>query len=359
MKRVGKLLAFILLIINLVVVCLLLFAAYSPHINPETHPVRACMGLTFPVFLVMNLGFLLFWGLFRSRFILLPLVGFLLCAPQIRTYVPINFPTSDVSDKAIKLLSYNVMAFGDLKKTGGKNNILEYLHHSDADIICLQEYIVTANRKYVTKENIEKALKAYPYKHIHHIAGNGLACYSKFPILSARPLRYESINNGSVVYEIKVGTDTLTLINNHLESNKLTISDKEVYEGMIAAPEAGKVKHGVLALVRKLGEAQKIRAVQARAVAEAVAGSKHRKVVVCGDFNDSPISYTHKTISANLDDAFTTSGNGLGISYNQNKFYFRIDHIMVSKNLRAYDCMVDRSIKSSDHYPIWCYIGNR
>ena len=55
-------------------------------------------------------------------------------------------------------------------------------------------------------------------------------------------------------------------------------------------------------------------------------------------------------------DAFTESGCGLGISYNQNKFYFRIDNILVSKNLKASGCTVDNSIKDSDHYPIWCYI---
>ena len=66
-----------------------------------------------------------------------------------------------------------------------------------------------------------------------------------------------------------------------------------------------------------------------------------------------------RTIAQDLDDAFTQSGRGLGISYNQNRFYFRIDNILTSKNLRAYNCTVDRSIKESDHYPIWCYITKR
>ena len=28
-------------------------------------------------------------------------------------------------------------------------------------------------------------------------------------------------------------------------------------------------------------------------------------------------------------------------------------------NLKAYNCTVDRSIKASDHYPIWCHISKR
>ena len=363
MKHLGRLATLIMLILNLITIGLLLFAAYSPSIDPELHPLRACMGLTFPVFLFLNTCFLVFWLIFRYRLALVPLIALLLCTSQIRTYIPINWETNDVPKEAIKILSYNVMAFGDLRKTAGKNPILDYLHESDADIICMQEYTVTANRKYVTQENINKVLKAYPYKHIQKVgangSSNGLACYSKYPIVRTERVDYSSVNNGSVIYEIAVGRDTITLINNHLESNKLTASDKEVYEDMLTAPEADKVKKGAWHLVRKLGDAQRIRAAQARAVARAVRNSRYPYVIVCGDFNDSPISYAHKTIGRELDDAFRTSGNGLGISYNQNKFYFRIDNILISKNLKAYNCTVDHSIKSSDHYPIWCFISEK
>jgi endonuclease/exonuclease/phosphatase family metal-dependent hydrolase len=61
-------------------------------------------------------------------------------------------------------------------------------------------------------------------------------------------------------------------------------------------------------------------------------------------------------IARGLNDAFAESGQGLGVSFNQNKFYFRIDHILTSRNFRTYNCTVDRSISVSDHYPIWCYL---
>lgn len=68
-------------------------------------------------------------------------------------------------------------------------------------------------------------------------------------------LDYRSNYNGSMVYEIKIGKDTVLLINNHLESNKLTREDKVVYEDMLKDPKAGKVKSGVRQLVNKLAEA--------------------------------------------------------------------------------------------------------
>lgn len=206
-------------------------------------------------------------------------------------------------------------------------------------------------------------LKAYPYKNIQNVgmkgSANKIACYSKFPILSSKVLKYESAYNGSAAYELKIDNDTVTLINNHLESNKLTKRDKVIYEDMLKAPEAEKVKNGARQLISKLAEASAIRAPQARKIEKEISSSKHQYIIVCGDFNDTPISYTHRIIARNMDDAFTESGAGLGISYNQNKFFFRIDNILTSKNMKAYNCTVDRSIKDSDHYPIWCYISKR
>ena len=171
--------------------------------------------------------------------------------------------------------------------------------------------------------------------------------------------KYESTYNGSMQYTLKVNEDTITLINNHLESNKLTKEDKVIYEDMIKDPNAKKVKTGLRQLIKKLAEASAIRSSQADSVAVAIANSKYPTIITCGDFNDASISYTHRILTQQLDDAFTQSGRGLGISYNLNKFYFRIDNILISPNQKAYNCTVDRSIKDSDHYPIWCYIGKQ
>ena len=82
-----------------------------------------------------------------------------------------------------------------------------------------------------------------------------------------------------------------------------------------------------------------------------------KPVIVCGDFNDTPVSYTHHAFNQILKDAFVEAGNGLGISYNRNRMYVRIDHILTSKDMEVHDCQVDKSIKASDHYPIWCHVS--
>lgn len=363
MKHIGKFFSYLILAVNAFFIGILLLTAYSPYIHPLVHPVESCMGLMFPIFLLINFCFLVFWLIANYKFALLPLLGFVLCYPQIQTYLPMNFGTKNVPEESIKVLSYNIMAFNNMEKVDGKNSILSYIQKIDADIVCMQEYVSSETaKKHLNEQGIRQGMAAYKHRDIQEVGekgGNKLACYSKYPILSSRVVKYESHYNGSVVYELKVGKDTLTLINNHLESNKLTKEDKVVYEDMLKDPDAKKVKTGARLLVNKLAEASAIRSKQADAIAKEVAASRHPYIIVCGDFNDSPISYVHRVIGQELDDAFTESGRGLGISYNQNKFYFRIDNILISKNLKAYNCVVDRAIKSSDHYPIWCTISKR
>lgn len=361
MKHFSRFAIYLIVAINAFFVGLLILSAYSPYLQPQLHPIASCLGLAFPIFLTVNLCFTIFWAIISYRYALLPVLGFLICFPQIRTYFPINGTVTEVPEGSIKILSYNIMGFNHLEKNDGKNPILSYLADSQADIICLQEYNSTTNKKYLTEKDIKKALKAYPYQSIHspEKKGSQLACFSKFPILSVHPIQYESSYNGSMQYVLKVNKDTITLINNHLESNKLTKEDKVIYENMIKDPDAKKVKTGLRQLVKKLAEASAIRSAQADSVAKAISNSKFATIIACGDFNDASISYAHRILTQDLDDAFTQSGRGLGISYNLNKFYFRIDNILISPNLKAYNCTVDRSIKDSDHYPIWCYINKR
>lgn len=357
MKYFGKLIGYLILSVNLFFTGILLLCAYSPYINPTVHPILSCAGLAFPIFLAINLAFLIFWLFIYRRYMLVSFLGFLLCFGQIRTYMPFHFRTEDMPKQTFKLLSYNVMGTNFYGNNEDANILTQFIQELNPDIICMQEF--AENGKI---SRINNVLKNYPYKMFHKVGknkSNGMACFSRFPILSSKSIEYKSMSNGSVIYKLEIERDTVLLINNHLESNKLTANDKKIYREMIKSPEAEKVKSGSKLLIRKLAEASAIRATQADTIAEIIKSSKLHYIIACGDFNDSPISYAHRIIAQNLNDAFTQSGQGFGISYNQNKFYFRIDNILISKNLQSYNCTVDNKIDVSDHYPIWCYISKK
>ena len=105
-------------------------------------------------------------------------------------YLPLNFHTTELPEGSIKLLSYNIMGFDGAYKKDGKNPILTYLKESNADILCLQEYASDESPRHLTQKDIERELKDYPYRRINVVGSgsgytNRIACYSRFPILSA------------------------------------------------------------------------------------------------------------------------------------------------------------------------------
>lgn len=341
-------------IVNMLAVAGLLFCTYSTYLNPAKHGVLSLAGLMFPGFLLANGLFIVLWLFFSTRHALLSLAGCLFCIMSIRTYIPWNPGRTGAPGKAIKLLSYNVMGFD---KEGGwsadnPNPILEYLRKSKADVICLQE------AGGLSDKDRQKFLGAYPYYEITSVgdSGNALACFSKYKIVSYEKVPNQTATNGSIAYRLKIGKDTILLINNHLQSNRLTMEDKAKYKKMFKDPQERTFREGFKLLMTKLPLANRLRGPQADSVAKLIRLRRYHGVWACGDFNDSPVSYTHRVIADDMIDAFVESGQGIGISYNQKGFPFRIDNILVTKEWRSYKCTVDNSIKTSDHYPIWCYL---
>ena len=77
-----------------------------------------------------------------------------------------------------------------------------------------------------------------------------------------------------------------------------------------------------------------------------------KPIILCGDLNDSPISYACQQFSQNLKSAYALSGNGVGFTYHEGGFLVRIDHIMYSKEWESYGTYIDKTMKNSDHYPL-------
>ena len=204
----------------------------------------------------------------------------------------------------------------------------------------------------------------YPYK--SYLVSNDsesdsrfLGCLSKYPILSVERLDIESTSNGCSKYRILHEGDTIVVYNCHLQSNGLGDTHKNTYERLLSNPKENLWSEEAKDLVKKLRDSAAKRANQTEIIMADLKKETSPYVIVCGDFNDSPISYTCKQLKEQLNDAYIGSGNGPGISYNRNKLYYRIDHILHSSQFKAYDCTVDRTIEVSDHYPIFCFLEKR
>ena len=147
------------------------------------------------------------------------------------------------------------------------------------------------------------------------------------------------------------------MVVNHFESTKLSPEDRSRFKTMVRGDmQRDSARTESRTILSKLMASTARRAPQAAAVARFLDRHKGQSIILCGDFNDSPISYCRHTLAQRLIDCYTDTGNGPGISYHRGGFYVRIDNIMCSTHWTPFACTVDRSIGVSDHYPIHCWL---
>lgn len=331
--------------------------AYSDRLDPIAHPVLACAGMVFPIFLVANLVVLLLWLMVKWRRVWIPIAAFVLAFPSIRIFMPLH-TSSEAPEGCIKVLSYNVAAYGgNYRYNQAMDTIFGYLKQQKADIVCFQEDMT------VKFNPVEHFPELYPYNDTVHVTPpgypliNAVGIHSRFPIIRRERIGYESLANGSVAFFLQIGADTVIVVNNHLESTHLSTDDRQRYKAMMRGDmDRASTKEETRLILDKLSKAMAQRAEQAKAVSRYIEQHRSYPLIVCGDFNDTPISYVRRTIAQGLTDCYVDTGNGLGLSYNQRGFNFRIDHIMCSSHFKPYNCYVDDKMDASDHYPIICWL---
>ena len=352
MKGIKKFTANMLMGANVASIIVMLLIGFSDRIDPEQHPILSCLGLTFPVILVVNLGFLIFWAVISLKRVLVPLLGFIVCYSPIRSYFPLNLGSSDTPD--IHLLSYNAGGFScdaNGVRGGSYDDALAYAEKTDADIVCLQESPI--------RPGFERRFRdKFPYieytKHNQNV-GNTVAILSKFPIVKQEYIDYESRGNLSAAYWVDVNGRTVIIVNNHLESAGLTSKDRHEFRGMVHGDKGkDETRQETKRLLVKLGENNAIRAQQVKAIARFVKQHEGTPIIVCGDFNDSPISYPTYKMSEQLTNCYRESGNGLGWTFCRDAIRVRIDHVFCSSELTPLRSKIDKSVTASDHYPLLC-----
>lgn len=348
-NRFYTFLSYLFVGMNLMNIAMMLICAYSQYLSPERHPSMSIPGLAFPVIASVNVAFIVFWLIFRVRFVWIPLAGFLLCIVPLYRYCPVNFSSAPPKG-SIKVLSYNICGFEKDKESIGNSFILKYIEDADADIVCLQEATPSCNIDYF----IERVKTLFPHQYITHVGeqANVQVLLTKHPILHVERISYDSKGNGSTAYLLEIDGDTVSVINNHMESNKLSEIDKERYRNMFDDKTLNSVMANSRNVFGKIKVASRIRAHEIDEVAAYVRRNRRYPTIVCGDFNDTPISYTVHAMSRLLTDSYVESGNGFGWSYKRSGIWVRIDHIFHSDHWESFGTHIDKNVDLSDHYPI-------
>ena len=139
------------------------------------------------------------------------------------------------------------------------------------------------------------------------------------------------------------------LYNIHLQSNQFSQEDYKFLEKIGGNTEDD--KKSASKILNKLKKGYINRAKQTEIVMSSKAESPY-PVIICGDFNDTPVSYAYHTLSTGMNDAFIEKGIGLGKTFSNPTPFLRIDYLLFNPMFKVneYKCYDDEEL--SDHYPI-------
>jgi endonuclease/exonuclease/phosphatase family metal-dependent hydrolase len=359
---VKKIIETLILILNVLIAAALLFSYLAPIINPSRWFLPALFGLAYPYMLILNLVFAFYWLIRLKRQILISFVVILLGWNNLNNLLPLNFRESEIpvnvnQDRLYKVLSYNIRQFNLYHWTRDvevKEGILDFLSEQNPDIICLQEYYVS-NRRGETQRDISGKLNNLPESAVYYIsdpkykAGTGIATFSRYPIVKKSRIPFNTTFNAAMYTDIQFRSDTVRVFNVHLQSIRFRQEDY-AFMDTVRFKYPNQQMRGIKNIGSHLKKAFIMRAEQAEIISSYISDSPF-PVIVMGDFNDTPQSYTYRKIKKGLNDAFRKSGKGFGYTYSGELPNFRIDYIMYGEQFVSTGF---KRIKRdySDHYPI-------
>ena len=346
---------------NLILFVLLVLTYLNAFLSPKIFWVIGFLSLAFPYLYLLNFLALIYWVIRWKYWAYLSGIALLIGIPFVIRTFSFGFSIGDGKENYnyLKVMTYNVRIF-DLyewdKKGDNERNIMRLIKKENPDIICFQEYYNTSSRSqpdYHTTLELTKSL-GYSY-HYFQITTKlrksdewGIAIFSKYPIVDSGQINLGKTHNSASYADVCIKNKRYRVFNMHLQSIKLAEREYAFLDNVKMKNQ--KDLSATTNILRKIKRAFLRRSSQADKVAAAIAASPY-EVIVCGDMNDTPASYTYTAIGNNLTDVFLQAGFGFGKSYTGLVPTLRIDYMFVSPKIKSCSTYLVKQ-PFSDHYPL-------
>lgn len=333
---------------NVLIVLATLLTYLAPYVSPQRFWPFAFIGLAYPSLLVVNLIFIAYWIFKRQWQALLSLGVILVGWNHFAGLVGFDFGSSEAtSNTLLKTMTFNVYGFTNFHQKGHKADpeaLQALVYQYQPDVLCIQEFVYTdrEGQLYLDALRNHNGLTHAVWKKTEE-----LAIFSRYPIIRSE-VRFFGATNGYRYADLQVGELVVRVYNVHLRSNSITgLADKVANSPDLREKENW---NRVGNIMRRFKRAAQGRVKQVEELLAHMRSSPY-PVLVCGDFNDIPQSYTYHQMRQNLQDAFLKAGSGLGVTYAGRIPGLRIDYIFSDPQFTPLYCQRGK-VSFSDHRPL-------
>ena len=354
----------ILLISNTIIAILFLAGANVKYFDPQHWWFLSLFTLLLPYLLLLLVLFFLFWLLVKPFWIVISLATILASVHAVTnvfsTHIPQEFslekPAENIRVMSWNLELLNILHYKDHPKI--KPQILDLINKYNPDIACFQEMVAGESKKAINYfPDIEKALRFNDYLYSYRVRDDfdknhhyGIIIFSKLPIIRKQTLvnSPNSYNSTFQFVDVLAGADTFRIFNIHLQSLKFSQTNLN-YLDKGTVPAEGNISES-RNIISKIKQGIIKRASQAVFIKDELNHSPY-PVIVCGDFNDVPVSYAYETIGDGLQNAFVKKGSGISRTFSSISPTLRIDNIFTDKEFTIVQFTRIKKLLS-DHFPI-------
>lgn len=350
----GRLIVFLLSVLAVVGLIAMTMSVLSSYVDPCKFVWLSFFGLAFWAILLYNLVVLALLLLMWSRRAWIVVVALLIAVPGLVKSISLGRPQEGGT---FRVMTYNVHGFKD--GTGEEQTRLEMatimakmVRERQPDVFCLQEFaqfLPKVKRQECVEQLGEMLSLPYYYYHTTAYFGSNVI-FSKYPLTALEedtPFAQEN-EYGSVAKVDAGEKGVFYVMCSHLTSFQLLEEEIQVFSG---TSDKEQVQQYGKSIVKKLIAAYERRS---QLVAKMMADMPHdgRALILCGDFNDTPLSFTyHRIKQAGFSDGFVKAGRGIGHTYAGKLPLLRIDYIWGNERIQP-TSFKRIKYKGSDHYPV-------